>query len=304
LATSPERPGDLAPKVALATCAELPELDEDGLVLVAALAQVGLGARIAVWDDPAVDWDSFDLVIIRGTWDYILRHQEFITWTRRVSELANPADILGWNTDKHYLADLAASGVQIIPTRFVEPSEETKMVDLPDGEVVVKPTVSAGSMDTSLYGPHQHDLALAHIREIQTSGRTAMVQPYRDSVDDTAETGLIYLGGTFSHAIRKEPLLRDEPISSPDLFREHVVSARTATSIELDVAETVLDAVPGGRDRLLYARVDMVSGPDGPELMELELTEPALYLNLAEGSGERFAQAILQRLECSLQPNM
>ena len=130
-------------------------------------------------------------------------------------------------------------------------------------------------------------------------GRTALVQPYRSQVDDEAETGLVYLGGDFSHAIRKEAMLRADPVSIPGLYREMVVTSRTATDLELGVADAVLDAVPGGRDCLLYARVDLVPGPSGPELIELEVTEPALYLDLDTSGAAvgRFASAILDCLD-------
>jgi hypothetical protein len=123
-----------------------------------------------------------------------------------------------------------------------------------------------------------------------------MVQPYRDLVDEKAETGLVYLGRHFSHAVRKAPMLRAEPRFIPGQFREHVISARTASPSEIEVGEAVLDAVPGGRSRLLYARVDLVPGPSGPELIELELTEPDLYLGLGDGAAERLAEAIVDLL--------
>ena len=108
--------------------------------------------------------------------------------------VANPADILDWNTDKRYLADLVRAGVPVIPTSFIGPVDP---VELPAGELVVKPTVSAGSIDTSLYGPDETSDAAEHVRALQLEGRTAMVQPYRHMVDESAETGLVYLGATF-----------------------------------------------------------------------------------------------------------
>ncbi len=282
-----------APAIALATCAEMPGLDDDGALLITALESAGAVARPAVWDDPAVDWEAFDLVVIRGTWDYISRRDEFVSWAKSVPLVANPADILEWNTDKRYLADLLRAGLPVIPTLFVGPGDP---VELPAGELVVKPTISAGSIDTSLYAPDETEAASDHVRALQSEGRTAMVEPYRDMVDEDAETGLVYIGRHFSHAIRKAPMLRAEPRSIPGHFREHVISSRSASSDELRVAEAVLDAVPGGRDRLLYARVDLVPGPSGPELIELEVTEPALYLGLTDGAAERFAKAIVEAL--------
>ncbi len=66
---------------------------------------------------------------------------------------------------------------------------------------------------------------------------------------------------------------------------------------ELAVAERVLAAVPGGAD-LLYARVDLLPGPDGlPVLLELELTEPSLFLWTAPGPADRLADAVVRALD-------
>ena len=314
-------PGDGLLKVALATCKEMPDLHEDGALLIAALARFGVVARPAIWDDTSVDWAAFDLVVIRATSDYIWHRQEFVEWAHAVPHVANPADVLEWNTDKRYLADLTALGVPVIPTQFfgpveaadpsglaeaadpsglagaADPSALASAADLPAGELVVKPAVSSGALDTSLYGPDESGAAADHVRGLQLQGRTALVQPYRGQVDQEAETGLVFLGQHFSHSIRKEPMLRAEPASVPGYFREIVTSPRVATDVERQVAEAVLDVVPGGRDRLLYARVDLVPGPSGPEVIELEVTEPALYLGLAEGAADRFAAAILEQIE-------
>jgi hypothetical protein len=302
----------------------MPDLDEDGPLLIAALERAGVLARPAIWDDPVFDWDDFDLVVIRTTSDYIWHRDEFVKWARGLPRLANPADVLVWNTDKRYLADLTAAGVPVIPTQFFGPAQFLRPAqfsgpntsrpntsgpagsgepvtlasasDLPPGQLVVKPAVSSGALDTSLYGSDDSEAAADHVRALQLAGRTALVQPYREKVDEEAETGLVYLGRHFSHAIRKEPMLRSEPASIPGHFRDIVTSARTPSDVERQVAEAVLDAVPGGRDRLLYARVDLVPGPDGPELIELEVTEPALYLNLADGSADRFASVIVEQI--------
>jgi len=271
----------------------MPDLDDEARLLAGALQSVGLVARPAVWTDPNIHWADFGLVVIRLTWDYIFRREEFVTWVRSLPLVANPADILVWNTDKRYLADLMRAGAPVIPTRFIGPGDR---VDLPEGEIVVKPTVSAGSIDTSLYGPDEMVAASDHVRALQLEGRTAMVQPYRATIDDEAETGLVYLGQRFSHAIRKAPMLRKQPRSIPGHIRDHVITARSATAAELEVAEAVLDAMPGGRERLLYARVDLVPGPSGPELMELEVTEPDLYLGLEDGAPQRLAEAIAELL--------
>jgi hypothetical protein len=290
--------------VALATCEQMPELMDEGLLLVDALRRVGIDAFPAVWSDPDVDWDRFDLVVVRGTWDYVWRREEFLAWARATPGIHNDAEILEWNTDKRYLLDLLRAGVPIVPTQFVAPGDP---FSIPPGEIVVKPAVSMGAIDTHLFGPEESDAATDLVAELNSDGRTAMIQPYRADIDDSAETGMIYIRGDFSHAIRKGPMLRvpvgEVPASSKPVdgeqppgifeqFRPQVISTRYPSAVELDVAEAALDAVPAGRDRLLYARVDVVPGPTGPEVLELEATEPALHLQYGAGSADRFAVAI------------
>lgn len=280
--------------VGLATCADFPELDDEGRLLVAALTDLGVRAVPAVWDDPAQRWDSYDLVVVRDTWDYVSRRDEFVAWAESVPRLANPADVLRWNTDKRYLTDLAVDGVPVVPTLWLEPGDP---VELPDaGEYVVKPAVSAGAKDTARYrredGPH----ARAHIAELHAAGRVVMVQPYISRVDTAGETALLYIGGAYSHCIRKGPLLAGPDRQVEGLFREETIEPRTPQPAERTLAERVLDAVPGGRDALLYARVDLLPGAGGsPLLLELELTEPSMFLGFADGAARRFAEAIVAR---------
>jgi glutathione synthase/RimK-type ligase-like ATP-grasp enzyme len=277
------------PAVALVTCDQAPDLEQDAPLLINALDGVGLDAPIVVWSDPAVRWDDYALVVVRGTWDYVSRPEEFVAWTRGVKRLFNPSDVLEWNTDKRYISDLEQDGVRVVPTTFVSPGDT---FDLPTGEVVVKPAVGAGGVGAGLFGPDEAEEAAAHIRKLQAAGRRVMIQPYRDKVDEASETGLIFIGNEFSHAISKGPQLRVEPRTAPDYVRAQIIEPRTPTDAERAVAEATLDAVPGGRDRLLYARVDVVPGPDGPEVLEFEATEPSLFLEHGEGSADRLASAI------------
>lgn len=284
-------------RVALATAAALPKLDEDGPLLLTALAERGLEGEPAVWDDPTVDWAGFSLVVVRSTWDYARRRTEFLEWARMVdgiTRLANPLAVLEWNTDKRYLRELASTGLPIVPTTWIEPGDPG---DLPtSGEYVVKPAVSAGARDTNRYRPGEDAAASAHIERLHRQGRTVMVQPYLSAVDTRGETALLHLGGRYSHAVRKGPMLTPGDAAVEGLYREEDISPRIATGAERSVAEDVLAAVPGSPD-LLYARVDLVPGHDGePVLIELELTEPSLFLGHAEAAAAQFADAIAARI--------
>jgi hypothetical protein len=287
------------PRVALVTCSALPDLEPDERLVIDPLAARGIHAEPVVWDDPSVDWAGYHLVVLRSPWDYVGRRDAFVAWAVRMPRLANPADIVAWNTEKTYLGALAADGVPVVHTDWVRPGDAWQP---PAGEYVVKPAISSGSRDTGRYGPDDHDLAVEHVDRLQRAGRLVMVQPYLAAVDHAGETGLLFFRGEFSHAIRKGPMLDgpDVPASGsrpPGLYRPETITPREPSPAELEVARKVLAAVPGGPDRLLYARVDLIPGPDGtPLLVELELTEPSVFLDRSEGAAERFAVAIAATL--------
>ncbi len=295
-------------RVALVTCAGVPDLDPDDRLLRDALTARGAAVDAVAWDAAGVDWAGYAAAVLRSPWDYTDRRDAFVAWARSVPGLANPADIVGWNTDKLYLRELAGAGVPVVDTAWVAPGET--WTPPAAGTWVVKPTVSAGGRDTGRYTlPEQADLAAAHVERLTGGGRTAMVQPYLDAVDSAGETALIFTpdaAGTpaFSHAIRKDALLDGPDAGVEGLYRPERITARTAAPAELAVAERVLAAVPGGAQRLLYARVDLIPGPDGaPLLLELELTEPSLFLGYAEGAADRLADAIIARLGTHLDPS-
>ncbi|MBM2615390.1 hypothetical protein JIG36_07410 [Actinoplanes sp. LDG1-06] len=287
-------------RVALVTCDLFPDLWEDDHPLRDDLRARGIEVDAVRWDDPAADWPSYDLAVIRTPWDYVPRHTEFMAWARRVPRLLNPADILEWNTDKRYLGELARAGLPVTPTGFVAPG--ATWTPPAEGEWVVKPTVSAGSQDTGRYQlPAQTALAEAHVARLTGAGRTAMIQPYLPAVAELGETALIFLPDetgdlSYSHAIRKGPMLRGPGEGARDPGDEQI-DPRTPTDAERRVADQVLTAVPGGTKRLLYARVDLIPGPDGePLLVELELAEPSLFLSSSPAATTRLADAIAARL--------
>ncbi|NED94196.1 hypothetical protein G1H11_02620 [Phytoactinopolyspora alkaliphila] len=295
-------------RIALATCAELPALDDDERRVLPPLAERGIEATPVVWNDPAADWTAFELVVLRSTWDYTLRRAEFLAWADAMPSLLNPAAVVRWNTDKRYLRDLEVAGVPVVATQWIEPGESVVVpgergVDLPAiaraDEYVVKPSVSAGSVDTGRYrkdDDEHRELAREHVARVTGRGGTVMIQPYLSAVDAFGETSMLYIGGEFSHAIRKGPMLDGPDRGVEGLFREERITPRTPSDVEHKVAELALAAIPGGAE-LLYARVDLIPGADGsPIVLELELTEPSLFLEHGPGAPDRFAAAIHRAL--------
>lgn len=293
-------------RVALVTARAARHLDEDLAPLLAALDEAGLEGAVADWDDPEVDWAAYRLAIVRSTWDYAERLAEFLAWTDRtavVTTLVNPPTVIRWNTDKHYLAELTRAGVPTVPTRFVEPgqraAEELDRFLRGEGaaEWVVKPAVGAGSRDAARYARGEEGAAGAHVGRLLDAGRSVMLQPYLDQIDHHGETALMYLGGRFSHAIRKGPLLRRGSGPTGALFAEEHITPRTPAGAELQVGDRVLAALPFAAP--LYARVDLIRGADGePRLLELELTEPSLFLTHAPGA----ARKLVDQLRAQLPP--
>jgi glutathione synthase/RimK-type ligase-like ATP-grasp enzyme len=292
--------------VLLATATDCWEVDEDAEALLGALVAAGTTAEPAIWDDPGVDWGGAAAVVVRSAWDYPLRREEFLAWAdgvATVTTLLNPPEMLRWNTDKRYLGELAAQGIPVVPTAFVEPGEEDAAATVKaslehTGQVVVKPSVSAGSRDTARFGRLQTADAVALADRITGGGRSAMVQPYLDSVDTHGETGLVYFDGEFSHGFNKAALLTKVGEIDHGIFALETIAAQRPTIEQLALAEQVLavtadhfGAVP------TYARIDMlVDGDAESVLLELELTEPSWFLSTDPDAADRAAAAISARL--------
>jgi hypothetical protein len=286
--------------IAIATCCELPDGDEDALLLGAALNRVGIGATWCVWDDETVAWSGFDLVVIRSTWDYTRDRRAFLRWAASVPVLLNPADVISWNTDKTYLRDLAEVGLPVVPTTWFEPG--TPIVAPTASEFVVKPSVGAGSKGAGRFTTDDLDQARTHAHTLHLSGRTVMIQPYIADVDTAGETALIYVEGTFSHAVAKSAMLPAATVNDLDvqysrsLYVDEKISSRQPDAAELVIGSRTMDYVRDRFGRLLYARVDLLPTPSGPVIIELELVEPSLFLEFAEPAADALAEAIARRV--------
>jgi len=290
------------PTIALVTAAAARDVDEDLPPLESALRKAGADLTIAEWDRPQ-DWSRFDIALLRSTWDYPQRLAEFLDWAEAVSQqtkLLNPLPVVKWNSDKHYLRDLAEKGVPTVLTKFVEPDQHaerqiTELLSQPDvGEFVVKPAVGAGSRDAQRFGREEREDAVRHAQRMLNDKRSVLLQPYLSNVDQLGETALLYFEGEFSHAIRKGPLLKRKEGPTTELFAKETITARAPDAAELRVGAQALQAAPF--ETPLYARVDLIRDQHGePVVLELELIEPSLFFPFAAGSAERFAAAAVRR---------
>jgi glutathione synthase/RimK-type ligase-like ATP-grasp enzyme len=295
--------GSRAARVGLATCAALPFGDADDEHLTRALADLGIEVEWIVWSET----DAFtianrtDLLVLRSTWDYVDRREEFLNWLNALTvSVHNPPDLVGWNSSKAYMLDLEAAGVPVVPTRILESVDERVIAPRGAREFVVKPAIGAGSRGAKrFYADDPEDVAQAerHARQLITAGSPAVVQPYLRSVDDGSETALLYFDGEFSHAAAKGPLLRRDTSAElvEGLYFAEDMTHRQATGAQRSVVERALAAVPG--EMPLYARVDLIDNDDAaPVVLELELIEPSLFLAFDEHGAGRIAQAIGRRL--------
>jgi glutathione synthase/RimK-type ligase-like ATP-grasp enzyme len=290
------------PTIALVTAQAARGLDEDLPPLESALRNAGADVTIAEWDRPH-DWRRFDVALLRSTWDYPQRLAEFFDWAGQVgaqTQLLNPASIVKWSSDKHYLAELVRADVPTVLTRFIEPGESAswriaEFLSEPDvEEFVVKPAIGAGSRDAQRFGPEENEAAAEHAQRMLNEKRSVLLQPYLSRVDEHGETALIYFEGQFSHAIRKGPLLKRNEGPTQGLFARETITARVPDAAELRVGARAIQALPFATP--LYARVDLIRDEQSePVVLELEMIEPSLFFPFAGGSAERFAAAVIRR---------
>ena len=279
-----------AKNLALVSASELSHPDSDLLPLVSALQQLNINAEVVAWDDD-IEWSAFDAAIIRSTWDYHRRREEFDHWLTRVSQqtrLWNPPELIRWNSDKRYLADVAAKGLPVVPTTVVNRNEHMWQRQLAEigSDIVVKPSVGAGSHGVQRF-TGQHEAALNYLRALIESGETPLIQPYLTNIDTHGEVGLVTAVGVLSHSFRKEAILTGDVQWSSDGHVLEVISAHTPSESELELCDRVLALLP----ETAYARIDMLPTDDGPVVSEIELIEPSLFLEVDTGAANRIAAA-------------
>jgi glutathione synthase/RimK-type ligase-like ATP-grasp enzyme len=283
-------------RIALVTYRRLPGLSADDQLLLAPLAARGLRAEPAAWDDPTVPWGSFDALVVRSTWNYHTSFDAFRAWIDRVDASRvptwNPPAILRWNASKTYLRDLAAQGVEAVPTRWVERGSATTLAEIlrdtgwPD--VVVKPAVSASAYETwRVVAPRLTAQDEARFKRLSANG-DVMVQPFLPELARDGEWSVMFIAGEYSHAVLKRPRVGDFRVQ-----HEHGGSAepRTPPPHVLAAARELTVRIPGS---WLYARVDGVETGGRFVLGELELLEPSMYLGSEPRAADRFAAAIRQ----------
>lgn len=265
----------------------------DDELAIAPMNALGWHVETVSWRNGQTDWNAFDAVVIRTTWDYQRHADEFIrvleTIEASAARLENPIEIVRWNLNKTYLRDMEMRMCPIVPTLWARTygSDEFDewLNELATEEIIIKPTVSATAEHTYRLKVYAPDLA-----EIFDE-REFMVQPFMPAIVSEGEYSLFYFGGKFSHAINKAP--------KPDDFRVQEEHGGLITAIVPDERARIAgdNALAAIGNELLYARVDLVRDADGRFLlMELELIEPALYFRMDERSPVLFAERFDRRM--------
>lgn len=287
-------------RIAIAGMAVPPQVfgDEDDALVADALRGLGHEAVLVGWDDEAVDWATFDGVLLRSTWNHTLRLDAFHAWARGVEEagtpLWNPAAVVAWNTHKGYLLELEERGAPVVPTAWLGRGDRVALADLAadrgwDG-LVAKPAVGAGAEGLVVVRPGEDPATGQAGLDALLDRGDALVQPFVRSVQD-GELSVVVVDGHVSHAVRKVPAGGDVRVQvefGGAYAREELDRATTR------LAEWVVDAT--GHD-LLYARVDLLADVDGSWLLgELEVVEPALLFPWAPERTVPFAEALVRRL--------
>ena len=275
-------------RVTLVTHAAFPDGVEDDHLLAAALLRAGADVRLAVWDDPAVDWSLATVTAIRSTWDYHLHPVAWFLWLATASSrthLVNSAELVRWNSEKTYLLDLAARGIPIVPTVLLDGQADVAALCAERGwsDVVVKPAIGASAHGARRFSGSTIGMeGVAHAAALTSSGE-ALLQPYQRAVEAERERSLVYVDGLFCHAFSKPAF--HVGLGKIDLPNHEVTSA------ELALGDQVLAVLP---ERPIFARIDLLPSTVGPVVMEAELVEPQLALGHDPATAEKLALALLR----------
>ena len=262
------------------------------------LKDLGWEIENVPWDSP-VKWDDYDVVVIRSTWDYQHRLEEFKLVLKQIDQssaiLLNDIKTVLWNVDKSYLLELEKKNVEIVPSVI---SKNPTRNDVADAfrkfgarEIIIKPTVSANAYDT--FRIPKSDIPESEWLAEKFDGRTCLIQPFMESILNEGEFSLMYLNGELAHTIIKSVKKGDYRVQE-----EHGGIVQLVEEPEKKLIKTgnnimdVLDQIP------FYARVDLVRTSQNTfALMELELIEPSMYLRYCKPSAKRFAALIEQRFK-------
>ena len=272
--------------------------NEENSKLYDLLKEKGLNISFQIWDDPAVDWSRFDLVVLKSPWDYFDKIDAFYAWLDELERLQvrvlNPVEIVRWNADKRYLLDLQEQGVKIVPTVWLEQGDAFEPATLfqafSAGKVIVKPAVSGGAKNTFALTLSEAEENKEKINELLQQ-ESFLAQPFLEEIKTKGEWSFLFFNGGYSHTILKTVKPGDFRVQH---FYGGTVHTPEPPAALLAAAQRIVDKHAPG---CLYARVDGVELKGELALMELELIEPFLFMAMSEGALQRYYEALLVQLQ-------
>ncbi len=281
--------------VRLVTSAQLPVDDLDTPLLAAALRGAGATVDLGDWRDPTMDWGSARLTVLRSPWDYVEAVDDFVAWVRAtgvVTQLWNRPALVEWNVHKAYLLELGARGAPVVPTVVL--LHDTASLDAicdPRGwnTVVLKPAVGSGAQGAGRFEVGDPD-GQGHLDALLARG-DALVQPFVSSVATDGELSVVLIDGVPTHAVRKAPDAGDYRVQEEWGGRTELTALTESAS---ELAVRVCAVLP---DPPLYARVDLLRAGDQWQVLEVEVTEPSLFLDRAPPEAtDALVGAVMSRL--------
>lgn len=271
--------------------------DED-VLLLDFLKEKGMDIHREVWTNPSVNWAEYDLILIKAPWDYHENITAFYSWLDKLKSLSipllNPYKIIKWNSDKHYLLDIAIAGLNIITTLFLEKNAKLQpeylFRQLNSEKLIVKPCISAGAKNTFVLTPENFSIHQNKIEDL-LKNEALLVQPFIQEVETDGEWSFIFLDGKFSHSVLKKP-------RSGDFRVQHTFGGTIhLNKIEEEHIKTAKSFVDRFAKGCLYARVDGVLVNNEFLLMELELIEPFLFLSYNPLGFDNYYSALIKLIK-------
>lgn len=263
--------------------------------LIDFLKSKGLNITKEIWNDEKVNWEDYDLAILKSPWDYFDLIEDFYAWLAVIESknvrLLNPIDIVKWNADKHYLLDIENAGLNVTPSIFLSKDDKIDLSiyfkKLNTINFIIKPAVSGGSKNTFKVDIDSVEDVNEKI-QILIQEEDFIVQPFLNEIAENGEWSFIFFGGKFSHALLKKAKAGDFRVQHT--FGGTVHLQKPATKL-IEIAQLYINKFA---QNCLYARVDGAFVNKQFMLMELELIEPYLFLDLEKESYERYYKALQQ----------
>jgi glutathione synthase/RimK-type ligase-like ATP-grasp enzyme len=277
-----------------------PQINSDDQKAEAPLKEKGISILPVVWDDPNQDLQGFDAFIFRSCWNYHRFHVEFMKWIEGLEKLQKPIfnspNLVRWNLNKKYLLEM--QNVILVARTFWWPVKtaltlsqiDSCLQQLPGDQVVIKPAISLNGQDTFLMAKGDRSEILRQIQSLLHS-RDVLLQEFLPEIQTSGEVSLLFFDGQFSHAVRKK--------TKGSEFRIHAEygGTREGISVSSELVQACAKVVHCLPEKTLYARVDIVETKSGPSLIELEITDPMLYLAYDSGAADKYASALKKWLD-------